>query len=266
MRHHNLSAYIASFVFGATLSLTRRTDIVSKLVIFTTLIFIFYGIFKAMPVHELGNAAITSNHLLWYFAFTEIIVTSVQGNERELGRTVSEGQLTTLMQRPGSMMGLLLARVAGIVSMNMVVLFAYGITLMFFVTGELPPVQTNYIPLLVVSILLGASIFMLMGYAIGAFEILGPYSRPINWIINKLIFTFGGLFFPVIFFPKWLQQLVALTPCPSVIFAPGSFMLETEFSYQLWAVGQQIIWLGIMFMIARMSQNRMFNYVLVKGD
>ncbi|MBL8993596.1 MAG: hypothetical protein JNM63_09665, partial [Spirochaetia bacterium] len=100
----------------------------------------------------------------------------------------------------------------------------------------------------------------------GTLEVLGPYSRPSGWIISKFIFTFGGLFFPVILFPPILEQVARFTPFPSVIFVPGSFLLGLPVSRVLVGVAEQALWLTVMLLAAILAERFMLRRVLEKGE
>ncbi|MDB5477587.1 MAG: hypothetical protein JWM96_82 [Alphaproteobacteria bacterium] len=261
-----IRAYSASFRMGVKLCLSDRADLFSTVLIYGTLLVVFDAIYRVMPIEQLGRADITRAHLLWYFVTTEIIVVSVQGYEREFGRLIAEGMLTTMLQRPGNMMGLLLTRIFGTVFMNSIFVSGFALCIAPLLTGTGFPVPPVFIPLFILSVFMGVVIFLLTGYCVGMLEILGPYSRPFNWMVNKLIFTFGGLFFPVIFFPKILQVIVHFTPCPAVISVPGNFMLNPTWAQVRQGLLEQILWVFIMAVFAAQMEKRLITRVLVKGD
>jgi ABC-2 type transport system permease protein len=265
-RHTMLSAYWANFRLGASMMVGDRADLISTIFIYLVLLTVFYAIFKVLPVNELGNPAITRGHLMWYFAITEIIVMSSQGNEREFGKLISEGQLTTLMQRPGNMMGLLLARVGGNACMHILILLMIGFCILSLCSDVALPISWTMLPLFFASTVMGVMIFILIGYITGTLEVLGPYSRPANWITNKLIFSFGGLFFPVLFFPQIMQKILAFTPFPSIIGMPGNFMLLQDHNQLLLGFVKQIFWLMAVGYAAICAERRMMRYVLIKGE
>ena len=261
-----LQVYQASFKHGVRVCLSERSDLVSMILIYATLLVVFYHVFKIMPIEELGRHDLTRLHFFWYFMVTEIILVSVQGNDRELGRLVAEGQLTVLMQRPGRMLGLFLSRVYGTIFANAVLLSSFALLLVPLVTRMAMPMPWQFAPLFMLSVMMAMLIFLTIGYCVGMLEIFGPYSRSFSWISNKMIFTFGGLFFPVIFYPNWLQHLVHFTPAPAVLFAPGSFMLNPSGMGIATTLGEQALWLILCLAFAAAAEKKMIKRVLVHGD
>lgn len=258
--------YLANFQLGIRLTLNNRSDMCSVMVIYGVLLLVFHAVFSAFPMDELGHPELTAGHLLWYLAATELVIVSAQGNERELGNLIADGQITTLMQRPHHMMGLLLARLMGNVLICAVTFAAMALIIVPLLTGIAMPMAVSHVPLFAVSVALGAMIFILCGYAVSTIEVLGPYSRPMGWIMNKLIMALGGLFFPVMFYPEFLRNLLAFTPFPAIIAVPGNFMLLQSDDVILHGLLQQFMWLGIMVAIAALAERRMVRHVMVKGD
>ncbi|MFH1158890.1 MAG: hypothetical protein V1721_08480 [Pseudomonadota bacterium] len=265
MNRKTLPAYAASFGMGFWGALRNRQELASSVVIYVVLLICFRAICETMPIEELGIPGLTRAHLLWYLAMTECVIVSAPGLA-EFGQMIADGRLTEMMRRPCGMMGLALSRMVGAHLARAVVLFVFALAVMPYLTGVSMPVAPLHAPLLIVSLVLGILLFELFGYALGTLEVLGPYSRPAGWIISKFIFAFGGLFFPVSFFPPLLREIVLLTPFPAVIFVPGSFMLMPDTPSVLEGIGTQVFWLAAIILVASFASRRMVRHVLEKGD
>ncbi len=179
--------YWANFQLGIRLTLNNRSDLGSAMLVYAVLLMVFHAVFSVFPMDELGHPELTAGHLLWYLAVTEIVVVASQGNERELGNLIADGQITTLMQRPHRMMGLLLSRLMGNVFVCIVTFSAIALIAVPWMTGVAMPMSVSRVPLFMVSVVISTLIFILCGYIVGTTEVLGPYSRPMSWIMNKLI-------------------------------------------------------------------------------
>lgn len=260
-----LPAYAASFRLGAKLVWHDKPELVSKLVIYATLLTMFATIYAIMPLEKLGIVGLTPAHMLWYFAMTETVTVSAQSLRGELRRTIAAGQLTVLIQQPCNMQLLLNARLLGSHVLTAALFLALAsIALPFF--GWPMPVPLVHLPLLAVSIILGGVIWLLLGYLVSMVEVLGPYAQPTDWIISKFIMTFGGLFFPVSFFPEWLRAAAMLTPFPYAIFVPGQFMIMPSDADIAIGLGGQVFWVVALIGIIRAAEGMMLRRVLVKGD
>ena len=270
MTEFSLKPYLAHFCHGWHMALNNRSDISSVITIYMIVVAVFASVYRIMPVHELGYAEITAYHLMWYVAATELVIISANGNHRELGMMIADGQLTTMLRRPVHMVGMVYARVMGETAFYACVLACIALLALRCVGGVPFPmdVQTAliYMPLFAVSFLLSMTILMVLGFMVGFLEVYGPYSRSASWIVMKIIFTFGGLFFPVLFFPDWLQTIVYLTPGPAILFVPGQFMLEPGWADIVSGLAIQILWLFILTCLCALIERRITRHVLTVGD
>lgn len=73
-------------------------------------------------------------------------------------------------------------------------------------------------------------------------------SNPFVWIVSKF-FMLLGMFFPVEFFPTWLQPIIKFSPIYSIMSGPAS--LVANFSWQLFGqvMLSQIVWSAIIILI-----------------
>jgi ABC-2 type transport system permease protein len=261
-----IAPYMSSFYMGYKTSITDRTDYISMTVVYGCLLIIMSSIFKIMPIHELMRPDITAQHFIWYFAMTEIVIVGMQGNHRQFGYMIADGELTTLMRRPGQMMGLLMARFLGNCLVNMLTLLAFAIIALWAIGGTAPPMNFYHLPLLFISLIMGMTLYLTIGYMTSMMEIFGSYSSSMSLVMGKFVFTFGGLFFPVIFFPDIVKKFVFFTPFPSVIFAPAQFMLNPTMHDIVSALAQQVFWLTALISLALYLEKKLVHHVLENGD
>jgi ABC-2 type transport system permease protein len=258
-------AYVASFAAGWRQAAGDRADLVSTLLVYAVLLLVFNTVYAVMPVEELGVPGLTRHHLLWYFTVTECITCSEPGFSL-FGRMIGEGRLTEMMQRPVNILGMFVTRHLGAHVFYALVLFAFACVTLPFCAGARMTMDLSFLPWLAVSVIFGMILFETMAYMVGTVEVLGPYSRPLSWIVGKFIFSFGGLFFPVSFFPPLVQKIALLTPFPSVISTPGEFMLMPDAATIARGLLMQVFWIAIMIPLAVLSERRMLCRVLEKGD
>lgn len=260
-----MSAYLAAFQLGVRQALRDKPELLSGVMTYAILLGIFWTIFSIMPVAELGVPGLEARHLFWYFVVTEAIIVGNPGMAL-FGAQIGEGRLGEFMQRPCSVMGFVVLWATGLHIVVTAMLIVGALLVVPLLFGVALPAPLYLLPLLALSLILGIMVMELMSFSLSTAEVLGPYAQPLSWIISKLIFAFGGLFFPVSFFPPVIRDLVMLTPFPSVIFIPGQFMLTQDVSVLLQGVAQQMFWLAVMMGVAHICQRRMLAHVLVMGD
>lgn len=260
-----LPAYGASFLAGWHQAFINRAESLTSLLMYIVLLLIFDRVFAMMPIEELGVPGLTSQHLFWYFAITESITVSSPGLAL-FGSRIAQGSLTEMMQRPVHIMPMFVLRQTGEHMGYAMFFLAFAfITLPLFFDAPLM-IQGQYIPFLLLSIFMGVVMVELLGYMFGATEVFGPYSRPMSWVVSKFIFAFGGLFFPVSFFPSLVRDIVLLTPFPSIIGVPGEFMLMTDAAKAANGLLMQVFWVIVLSGIAVWVERRMLRHVMEHGD
>ena len=265
IEHRKIPAYYACFRMGMLLVIRNRADLLSKLTIYVVLLIVYYNIFTIMPMEKLAIPNITARHLLWYFAIAEIIIVSVGPLRRDMGEIIASGQFTSLMQRPGSMIGLIMARLIGGYIVQATIVF--GLTLCLLPPiGLSLPMPLMLIPVLMLMTLMGGVIALLLGCLVGMFEIFGPYSQPIDWVANKLTMAFGGLFFPVCLFPPLVKQIVMATPFPAIFYVPGQLMLGATHTTIAEGILLQLFWLVVLGSLVVIFQKKLVHRVMRTGD
>lgn len=258
-----LRPYFALFMNGARQAMSDRLTIMGSLIIYATLLAIWLHIFKLIPMQDIGIPGITYHHFVWYFALTEAVIVSSPGLAK-FGLMIGEGRITEMMQRPISMAGMVMARLMGQqVAMGFVTMVPVAVVL-YFVT----PISFDValLPFWFLSFILSAVLCQLFCYLVGMVEIFGPYSRPFSWIFGKFIFSFGGLFFPVMLFPEWLQTIVWMTPFPATIYVPASVVLKQDAVWMLQRIGIQMLWIAILSVVVLIAEHGMLRRVMRVGD
>lgn len=258
-----LRPYAALFMNGARQSITDIPAVISSLAIYTTLMAIWMQIFRLIPMQDIGLPGINYHHFIWYMAITEGVIISGPGLFR-FGALIGEGRVTELMQRPISMSGMVIARLLG----QQCGMAAIIIPLVAAVLSVVAPISFDMLllPQLIISFVMSAILYQVFCYLVGMIEILGPYSRPMSWIVGKFIFSFGGLFFPVLLFPEWLQKIVWMTPFPATIYVPASVVLVQDAGWMLQGIAIQFGWIVALLAVVMVAENRMLRRVMRMGD
>ncbi len=262
----SLSPYVAAARMGAGQALRNRGALGSNLIVYVTLLIVWAAIFRITPVEELGLPGLTTGHLFAYFAVAESIIVGCPGLAL-FGQLIAEGRLSEGLSRPCSLVGFTLAWLMGQHFVTTLVLLGVG-------TIALPLLDAPT-PLgllagdgalrglgLALSMTFGIALMGMMTYALGTVEVLGSYSRPLSWMVSKSIYAFGGLFFPVAFFPPLMREVAMLTPFPSVIFVPGSLMLNPTRAGMLEGLLMQLFWLGVMGLVLAATHRWVVNKAL----
>ena len=265
MNHRSafLRPYAGSFLFGWREGLGNRAGLVSALVVFATLAILFDAIFRMMPMDRLPLAGLTPAHLLWHFLFAEVIIVSAPGLSA-FGRMIAAGRLSEFAARPVGLAGFVISYLMGQHLSQALVLLVGGVAVLGLLPGRAPPLSAGDWAALPLALILSALLFNMATFLVGVIERRGPYSRPLSWLVMKLMFTLGGLFFPVLLFPDWLKAIVLLTPFPAVALGAGGLALPGV--AQGLVLGMELFWAGVLAALVLLAERRLLAGLLEHGE
>ena len=252
------------FRLGIEETLHDPISIITGFVIYTVLIVIFSSIFAIMPLEKLGDPNLTVNHLIWYFVLTEAIVIS-NPESNLFGHYISSGRLEDALLRPPSPVLGFLSMAVGkhVTEFTFTLIFGSCFALLFYGSGF--PFSPILILPFLVSCFLAILLTQILGYIFSTVEIHGEYSRSFGWFLSKMIFTFGGIFFPVLYFPPLLKTIAEATPFPSTIFAPAQFALPVPIDALWIGIALQLFWIGVCSLLLIVIHRRMVRLIETQG-
>lgn len=254
---------IGSFVFGWREAMGARAVIVSDLLVFGVLVILFDSIFRMVDFTKLPVAGMTPAHMLWHFIMAEVIIVSSPSLSM-FGRMIAAGRLSEFAARPLGVAPFVTAYLLGQHLCAAAILLLAAVLCLSPLPGHAPPIDLLKWPALLLALILSALAFNLMTFLVGGIERRGPYSRPLSWLIGKFMFTLGGLFFPVILFPGWLQTAAFLTPFPAIVLGAGGLALPGVDIAMI--LGMQVFWLIVLGVLVIWAQRRLMAGLLEHGE
>lgn len=258
---------IAKYWYVAGISLTGRLvylwDLVGRSVFFVLVLLIFNQLWSASL--EGSVLDLSRNQLIWYLVLTEVIMLSTPGGVGlGIDEDIKSGNIAYLIGRPCNYPLFMLGRYWGDTLASMVVNLAIGIVTALILVG--PPVLTlASLPGLVLVLALAVTLkfhFTLM-ISLTAFWV--EESGPFHWIFGKLLFTIGGLFIPLEFFPGWLQQVSRILPFNLMLYAPARLMVDWDLNMFASVLLRQILWLAAAAALAQFIYYRGVKKLNVHG-
>jgi len=204
---------------------------------------IFWGLWAATPLHELGTAGLTQDRLLAYLAVTEWIAFAVGLPYREVEAEIQGGTIDMRLARPVPFGLATLAIWIGETACRLVVLGAAGLAALLYALGMIP-LTAPTAGLLVISVVLAVLLVLLWHLQIGLVAAWLGMSAPTFWIWQKCLFVFGGLIMPITIYPAGLGAIARASPFAAMLFAPASLMLNGA-EQAISAVSAQLAWLAL---------------------
>ncbi len=221
-------------------------DLIGNNMFFIFIIFVYLMLWKR--IYGQGDTSLgelSLNQMIWYLIVTEIITLSRASIPFEVSREVKSGNIAYLISRPYNYISYCFSCFLGEMGIKLAANCLLGIIIGIVYVGPLKTFYFPALPLVIISILLGASLnfFIYMLLSLSAFWL--EDNNAFFWIYSKLIFTLGGMLVPIDLFPIWLQGLSKYLPFAYVTYVPAKLAVDFRGLQSIKAVGIQFIYLII---------------------
>jgi ABC-2 type transport system permease protein len=264
MSRREYAALLALFVHGWGRAALERTTTIGRITLLVLILFIFWAMWSATPLRELGANGPTVEQMFWYLAATETVAMSVGYPYRIIEADIHSGEIATAFIRP---VDYALATLAGWFG-EMTYRFI-AVATAAFLCGVL---ATRTVPfdaatgaLLLIALWIGAAMLLVSQLCVGLLATWMKSAAPAFWIWQKLFFVLGGLMIPLTLYPSWLEAIAFATPFPAMLFLPASLVLDTSVSHAASVFVGQLFWSGVLVAIAAFMYARMSAHVTVHG-
>ena len=217
-----IAKYIAFARIAATQARRERADLYGRMVFFAVILGVFSSLWRAvaeagMPIHADPKA------LVWYLAATEWILLSAPPIYLDIQNMIRRGDVVYRLTHPVSFVAAEFASALGLLMLRAPVLGITAFCCAFVFTGWAPPATTlvMFVPFGLAASMLITALYLMLGLL--AFWLHDV--SPVFWVWQKLLFVLGGLMLPLELYPQLIQRVAMLTPFPSLLAGPASFVL-----------------------------------------
>jgi ABC-2 type transport system permease protein len=223
-------------------TVTNPLGLLGSVLLYWLILAIFWGLWNATPLHELGTTELTEARLFAYLAVTEWIAFAVGLPYREVETEIQSGTIDMRLARPIPFGLATLAVWIGEVACRFAVLAAAGLAALLYALGTVP-LTLPTAALLIASVALALLLLLLWHLQIGLVAAWLGVSAPTFWVWQKCLFVFGGLIMPLNIYPASLGAIASSSPFAAMLYAPGSLMLRDGADHALAAISLQLGWL-----------------------
>ena len=245
LRRHERRAAWAFALLGWHQVREQKLALLGQSALYVIVLAIFWQLWQATPLRELGAAGYSPQSLLWYLAITEWIVFTVGARYREIEAEVSSGTIESALLRPLPHAIATLARWTGGCAYQLAVLGLVGFVTCWWLTGT-PLPNMALAPVLILSSALALALVLLCHLQLGYAAVWFGTAAPVFWVWQKLFFVFGGLLFPLSFYPHGLRLVAENSPFAAMLFAPASLVLADGGTAIGRLLAVQVAWLLIL--------------------
>ena len=210
-----------------------------------------------------GALALPAGGLVVYVGVTEWIMMSTPAIHLRLEDDIRSGALETHLLRPKLYLAQKIAETTGgLLARTSVIALAAAILLV--VSGRIAP-PAGAIAAIAVLGLVGGVITVLLYALAGLSAFWIRRTLPVYLIVQKLLFLMGGLFAPVSLYPRWLARLSEASPFGAVLYWPAVQALTPSAPLFWRALTLQLIWIGLLAVLAAVVWSAGLRKVLRQG-
>lgn len=245
--------------------LSRSFSILIFLWIFTQL---WRATFRSATGCELDCAdqvmsGLTLRETLWYLMLAESIVLSKPRLAQTIARTVKDGSIAYLLNKPYNYLLYQASVGLGDSLLLLVMNLLAGGTLVWLLIG--PPPHLLAWPAVILVVALAWLIDYCVTAMIGLAAFITEDVTAFEWIYQKVLFLLGGLLIPLDFYPQWLQQFASALPFYYTVYGPARFSVDPTPDRLLSLLAGQVMWLAVLGVIVAWFYRAGVNRLSING-
>lgn len=199
----------------------------------------------------------------FYVGITEIAVLGTPSVHLKLEDDIRSGLIESRLLRPKSHVLLRFAEAMGQGFARMAALTACGALLLVFSDFPVPPLI--WWPGVAFVLALAIVIGVLLGIAMGLCVFWVGQVTPLQIVIQKLSFLFGGLMAPVTLYPDWLARISEATPFAAQMYWPATLAISPSPALFAQVLTWQLLWIVLLGLLVAWIWSRGVARVLREG-
>lgn len=213
------------------------------------ILFIFFSLWRVVYADKVLVAGLSLNQVLWYLTFTETIELSKSRSFIQIQDEIKDGSIAYALGRPYSYVAFTIVKAMGEAAVRVGPIFLEGSLVAWLLIGGLPDFWLH-LPLVLLVVPGGILLTTLWGVNIGLLAFWTEEVAPFYWILQKLIFILGGMFFPLDFFPRWIQGTARMLPFAFSAYWPGITMVNYTFKNLKITLTGQLVYCLVLILCA----------------
>jgi len=213
--------------------------------------------------YERTIGGFTLRQIVWYLVFTEAITMAGPPVGVRIEEEVKNGDIAVRLTRPLSYVGYHYGSYLGEGALRFIVLLLTGGLVAWLSVG--PPAFGFGLPAYLLLAVLGLTLSFLLTAAIGLCAFWVEETRGLEFVLQKLLFTVGGLLIPVDLMPEWLQRVCAWLPFQAALYLPARVGVRYGGELMLQVCLQQLAWIAALGLLVAFIYKRGAGKLHVNG-
>jgi ABC-2 type transport system permease protein len=190
------------------------------------------------------------NQMIWYLIIGECIVNSAKCNQitRSITNEIKTGSIAYKLNKPYNYY---LYNISTYMAKSCF-LIIFTIPTAILIGGIFVGLPENFELIQILPCMLTFLMSVLLSWclygAVGLIAFWVQDSTPFYWIVSKT-FMLLGMFFPLEFFPNWLQPIIRYSPIYSIMSGPASLVANFSWGNFGMVIASQTIWCAILILL-----------------
>ena len=204
--------------------------------------------------------------MVWYVIITEMLWFATSGRIlcQSISNDVRSGNIAYNMNKPYSYIGYVLANHLGEILVSGLLYGTAGLIMGLILLGGVPTLSLAYIPFILIVIIFSVIINTMLITVVGLISFWIEDSSPFYWLYSKLLLVFG-VFFPIEFFPKYLQGFLQYSPVYVIIYGPAKLFVDFSYINLFKIISVQTIYLVVAYLGCQYMYERGVRKLNVNG-
>ncbi|HEU4619151.1 MAG TPA: ABC-2 family transporter protein [Gammaproteobacteria bacterium] len=242
-RARTVRALAHAFGLGWREVLAQPGAIAGVFLTYAAILALWANLYRLLPARTLASASLGYAQIVWYLALTEAVAFSIGHAYRQIEDEIRDGTVSAHLVRPVGYVALIASQELGRMTAKMAALAACGGVVAYALAGGVP-FGVAALPAIAASLCAGAAVLLAAQILIGLSAAWLGTARPVFFIVQKLVFVFGGLLLPLDAYPTALARIAVLTPFSAMLYAPGSLALDASLAHAAETLARQLGWIA----------------------
>jgi len=253
-----IKKYITVFKINFVNDLMYSRNFITQFLFFGLFLIVYSFLWKAV-FKDKQIEGFDFVKMMWYFMFTESIMLAKFVFHREMAQDIKTGDIAYHLNKPYSYMLFMYSKYLSSSLVRMAMNIAFG-SVILCLTLQKTPLNPLNVLLGITSSIAGLTINFVFFFLIGLSALWFEENTAFHFIYSKFLFTVGGLFIPIEFFPEWLRKLSDIMPFKYILNAPAKVYINGAeeflrvFPVQIVNI---LIWGGLTVILFNMGTKRL---------
>lgn len=224
-------------------------------------------------IYSYGNTSSVAGYdlaqMIWYFAGTNFVwYFTFNFTDWTIAEGILKGDLTLYLLKPTSIFHITFAQALALRTAGVVFEFIPNFIVYALMCHPVFMTPYSFIRFLI-CILLSLLLMYFLNFLVGLSAFVFKNIQSIYDLKVIVIGLLGGSYFPLDFYPEWLQSILNVLPFKYVFYVPLQVLLNRPGTQTLkdfgTIIGVQIFWISLLFLICHLLWRKAIKYFCAVG-